>query len=144
VRRRQRVVAYVTRERNGRTELLVFDHAEYPHLGPQVPAGRLEPGEDLESGLSRELQEEAGLTNIRSVRELPGFEDHYSSRYENHGFHVVLENEAPDEWEHVVLGTGDDAGLTFRYRWAPIEPDLHLFERPHPLLAMLAEPIEEV
>jgi 8-oxo-dGTP pyrophosphatase MutT (NUDIX family) len=141
--RRQRVVAYVTRERNGRTELLVFDHVDFPHLGPQVPAGRLEPGEELEAGLRRELAEEAGLTKIRSLRDLPGFEDHYPSRYENHGFHVVLDDEAPDEWDHVVLGEGDDAGLTFRYGWVPIAADLHLFERPHPLLTRLAEPMEE-
>jgi 8-oxo-dGTP diphosphatase len=141
--RRQRVVAYVTRERNGRTELLVFDHVDFPHLGPQVPAGRLEPGEELEAGLRRELAEEAGLTKIRSLRDLPGFEDHYPSRYENHGFHVVLDDEAPDKWDHVVLGEGDDAGLTFRYGWVPIAADLHLFERPHPLLTRLAEPMEE-
>jgi 8-oxo-dGTP pyrophosphatase MutT (NUDIX family) len=142
VTRRRRVVIYVTRDRNGRRELLVFDHLDYPHLGPQVPAGRLDPGEDLETGLLRELQEEAGLTNVRIVRQLPAFEDHYSNSYENHGFHVVLEEEAPDTWDHVVTGEGDDVGLVFRYRWVPLEPDPHLFERPHPLLKTLAEPIE--
>ena len=142
--KRRRVLAYITRERNGRTELLVFAHREYPEVGLQVPAGRLEPDEELEAGLRREIEEEAGLTNVRIVRELPGFEDHYPSRYDNHGFHVVLDREAPDEWDHVVAGDGDDAGLTFRYRWEPITPDLHLFERPHPLLMSLVEPMEEV
>jgi 8-oxo-dGTP diphosphatase len=137
VTRRQRVVAYITRERDGRTELLVFEDPEHPHMGIQVPAGRLDPGEELEAGVLRELEEEAGLTKVR-VRELPGFEDHYPSRYENHGFHVVLTEEAPDEWEHVVVGDGDDAGFTFRYRWAPIDSDLHLFGRPHPLLRSLS------
>jgi 8-oxo-dGTP diphosphatase len=142
--KRQRVVAYVTRERNGRTELLVFEDPKHPHIGVQVPAGRLDPGEELEAGLLREIQEEAGLTNARIVGELPGFEEHYPSRYENHGFHVVVEGVARDEWEHQVLGQGDDAGLTFHYRWLPIAPDLHLFGRPHPLLASLAKPVEEV
>jgi 8-oxo-dGTP pyrophosphatase MutT (NUDIX family) len=141
--KRQRVVAYVTRVRNGRPELLVFEHEDFPHLGIQLPAGRLEPGEELEAGLLRELEEEAGLTRFGVIRELPGFEEHYPSRYENHGFHVVLAEEAPDEWDQVVLGEGDDAGLTFHYRWVPIERDLHLFERPHPLLTRLAEPMEE-
>jgi 8-oxo-dGTP pyrophosphatase MutT (NUDIX family) len=138
VTRRRRVVAYVTRARGGRRELLVFEHAEYPDLGPQVPAGRLDPGEDLEAGLLRELGEEAGLTDVRIVRELEDFEAHYPSRYENHAFHVVLETEGRDEWEHVVTGDGDDAGLTFRYRWAAITPDLELFDRPHPRLTELA------
>jgi 8-oxo-dGTP pyrophosphatase MutT (NUDIX family) len=132
--KRRRVVAYVTRVRDGRTELLVFGDPEHSHLGVQVPAGRLDADERLEAGLLRELREEAGLTNARIVRELPGFEDHYPSRYENHGFHLVLEEDAPDEWEHVVLGDGDDAGLTFHYRWLPIGPDLLLFGRPHPRL----------
>jgi 8-oxo-dGTP diphosphatase len=57
-----RVLAYVTREREGHRELLVFDHRDYPDAGTQVPAGRLESGEDLEAGLRRELEEEAGLT----------------------------------------------------------------------------------
>jgi 8-oxo-dGTP diphosphatase len=136
--KRRRVLAYITRERNGRTELLVFAHRDYSEIAVQVPAGRLESGEELEAGLRREIEEEAGLTNFRIVRELPGFEDHYPSRYENHGFHVILEEEAPDEWEHVVRGTGDDAGLAFRYRWVPLEPDPRLFDRSHPRLRELA------
>jgi 8-oxo-dGTP diphosphatase len=137
VTRRQRVVAYVTRKRNGRTELLVFEDPEHPDLGVQVPAGRLDPDEELEAGLRREIAEEAGLTGVRIVGELPGFEDHYPSRYENHGFHVVLGEEAPDEWEHVVVGRGDDAGLVFRYRWVPIDSTLRLFGRVHPMLGEL-------
>lgn len=136
--KRRRVVAYVTRVRDGRTELLVFEDPEHPQIGVQVPAGRLDADEELEAALLRELDEEAGLTGVRVVRELPGFEDHYPSRYENHGFHVILEEEAPDEWEHVVRGTGDDAGLAFRYRWVPLEPDPRLFDRPHPRLRELA------
>jgi 8-oxo-dGTP diphosphatase len=137
VTRRRRVVAYITREREGSRELLVFEHRDHPDEGLQVPAGRLEPGEELEAGLLRELEEESGLTNVRILGELPGFEDHYPSRYENHGFHVVLDEEAPDQWEHVVIGEGDDAGLVFRYRWIPITADPHLFGRPHPLLTNL-------
>ena len=141
--RRRRVVAYITRDRNGRRELLVFDHKDHPQVALQVPAGRLDPGEELEAGLLREIEEESGLTKVRIERELPGFEDHYRSRYDNHAFHVTLEEDAPDEWEHVVFGAGDDAGLVFRYRWVPLEPDPHLFGRPHPLLSSLAGPMEE-
>jgi 8-oxo-dGTP diphosphatase len=140
VTKRRRVVAYITRERHGRTELLVFTHREYPEVGIQVPAGRLEPEEGLEEGLRREIEEEAGLTNIRVIRLLPEFEDHYRSRYENHGFLVHLEEDVPDEWDHVVAGSGDDAGLTFQYRWVPITPELRLFDRPHPRLGELDHP----
>jgi 8-oxo-dGTP pyrophosphatase MutT (NUDIX family) len=112
--KRRRVVAYVTRVRDGQTELLVFEDPKHPGMGIQVPAGRLDPDEDLEAGLLREIAEETGLEDIRIVRELAGFEEHYPSRYENHGFQLVVESDAPDEWEHVVYGEGDDAGLVFR------------------------------
>ena len=141
--KRRRVVAYVTRVRDGQTELLVFEDPKHPYMGIQVPAGRLDPDETLETGLLREIGEETGLENVRVVRELAGFEEHYPSRYENHGFQVVLESDAPDEWEHVVYGHGDDAGLVFRFRWVPIGTELHLFGRPHPLLERLAEPMNE-
>jgi len=144
VTRLQRVVAYITRDTDRGRELLVFEDPKHLHMGLQVPAGRLEAGEELEPALLREIAEESGLENVRVVRELPGFESHYKNRYENHGFHVVVDGERREEWDHVVVGAGDDAGLTFHYRWVPIEADLHLFERPHPVLYRLLEPIEQV
>jgi 8-oxo-dGTP diphosphatase len=138
---RRRVSAYVTRERDGRRELLVFDHRDHPEAGTQVPAGRLDPGETLEQGLRRELQEEAGLDRVRILREIAGPEeyDRYfpGSDYANHVFHVEPEAELPDEWDHVVLGDGDDAGLVFRYRWEPIRDDLLLWGKRDPLLRSL-------
>jgi 8-oxo-dGTP diphosphatase len=141
--KRRRVVAYITRVRDGQTELLVFEDPKHPHIGIQVPAGRLDADEELEASLLREIAEETGLERVRVVRELAGFEEHYPSRYENHGFQLVLEGDAPDEWEHVVYGDGDDAGLVFRFRWVPVEAGLHLFGRAHPLLGRLAKPIDE-
>ena len=142
--KRRRVVAYVTRVRDGQTELLVFEDPKHPDTGTQVPAGRLEPDEELEAGVLREIAEETGLEEVRIVRELAGFEEHYPSRYENHGFQLVVESQAPGEWEHVVYGHGDDAGLLFRFRWVPIGTELQLFGRPHPSLERLAEPFDEV
>lgn len=141
--KRRRVVAYITRVRDGQTELLVFEDPKHPHIGMQVPAGRLDADEDLETGLLREIAEETGLERVRIVRELAGFEEHYPSRYEDHGFQLVLESDAPDGWEHVVSGEGDDAGLVFRFRWVPVGAGLHLFGRAYPLLGRLAEPIDE-
>ena len=139
--RRRRVLAYITRDTPRGRELLVFEHAGEPEAGVQIPAGRLDPGEELEAALLREIAEESGLTGVRIVRELPGSEDHYENGYENRGFHVVPTDDLPDRWEHLVVGDGDDAGLTFRYRWIPLEPELPLFGRRIPLHADLFEPI---
>ena len=100
----------------------MFEHREMPEAGTQVPAGRLDAGESLEAGLARELDEEVGI-RARVVRELA----HVTRRlgdgnvYESHYFH--LETDEPrDAWEHVVHGDGDDAGLVFLCRFAPLEP----------------------
>ena len=135
---RQRVLAYVTRVRDGRTELLVFDHRDEPDSGTQVPAGRLDPGESLEQGLLRELHEETGLDRVRIVRELPVLGDWAArSPYENHAFEVRIEGETPDRFEHVVHGDGDDAGLVFLYRWVAVDTELDLWDGRDPTYTQL-------
>ena len=138
--RRGRVLAYVTREREGRTELLVFDQLGDPAAGTQVPAGRLDHGESLEEGLRRELHEEAGLERVRIVRELPVLGDWVvGSEYDNHAYEVRVEGEEPpDAWEHVVLGDGDDAGMVFLYRWVAVEPGVDLWRGLDPTYTQLA------
>jgi 8-oxo-dGTP diphosphatase len=134
---RQRVVAYVTRERGGRTELLTIEHERYPEEGIQVPAGRLDYGETLEEGLRRELEEETGVTGVRIVRELRDFEAEYENYCENHAFHLVAESQIPDEWRHEVHGDGVDAGLIYICRWLPLSADLRLWNGGDPMLKQL-------
>ena len=138
--RPQRVLAYVTRERSGATQLLVFDQLGDPAAGTQVPAGRLDHGESLEDGLRRELHEEAGLERVRIVRELPVLGDWVAgSEYDNHAYEVRVEGEEPpDAWEHVVLGDGDDAGMVFLYRWVAVEPGVDLWRGLDPTYTQLA------
>jgi 8-oxo-dGTP pyrophosphatase MutT (NUDIX family) len=118
-----RVVGYVMRG----DELLVFDHRDVPRAGTQVPAGRLDPGESLEQGLARELDEEAGI-GARVVRELGQVTRNHGEpigTYETHYFQ--LETDEPrDSWEHEVHGEGDDAGLVFVYRFVPLTPQPQL------------------
>jgi ADP-ribose pyrophosphatase YjhB (NUDIX family) len=127
------VVAYVTRGR----ELLVFDHADLPSAGTQVPAGRLDPGETLEEGLARELDEEVGIRAL-VVREL----GHVTRRqgdgkvYESHYFRLSSDDPR-DQWEHVVRGDGDDAGLVFECRFVPLEPAPRLAGRQAEFLELL-------
>jgi adenylate kinase family enzyme len=130
VPRRKRVIAYATRDRDGRKELLVFDHPELqPHL--QVPAGRLDVGESLENGLARELYEETGLRG-RIIRKLAGPAELEGNRrpgaepYENHAYEVDV-GESPDRWDHVCVSKGDDDGYVFRCRWVTLDRDLKLW-----------------
>jgi ADP-ribose pyrophosphatase YjhB (NUDIX family) len=135
---RKRVLAYVTRVRDGRKELLVFDHRDHPEAGTQVPAGRLDEDESLEDGLRRELHEEAGLARIEVIRELDVRGSWLAqSKYENHAFEIRAVDDVPDLYEHVVLGDGDDAGLVFLYRWEPLHRELELWNRRDPVLEQL-------
>lgn len=64
-----KVAAFITRdpERDpGRRELLVFDHSN-PLAGTQVPAGTVEPGEELAVAALREAREESGLEGLLLV-----------------------------------------------------------------------------
>ena len=124
---RRRAVAYATRERDGRMELLTIEALEYPEEGVQLPAGRVDHNEELEQGLLRELAEETGVTRVRIISELPDFECRYETFSANHAFHVVVEEETPDQWDHRVEGRGADAGLTYVCRWVPLRPELKLW-----------------
>jgi 8-oxo-dGTP pyrophosphatase MutT (NUDIX family) len=134
---RDRVVAYVTRKRHGRTELLTIEAPDDPEGGAQVPAGRLDHGESLEEGLLRELAEETGFTGVRIVRELPEFECSYPTYNHNHAFHVEAVEETPESWRHQVHGDGVDAGMIHVCRWVELTPDLELWGAPDPMLAKL-------
>jgi 8-oxo-dGTP pyrophosphatase MutT (NUDIX family) len=134
---RRRAVAYVTRARNGITELLTIEAPDDPEGGIQVPAGRLDHGETLEEGLLRELDEETGLTAVRIVRELPDFEATYRNFSHNHAFHLVAGAETADEWEHRVHGHGVDAGMVHVCRWVPLHADLRLWNEGDPMLRHL-------
>jgi 8-oxo-dGTP pyrophosphatase MutT (NUDIX family) len=124
---RRRAVVYATRQRRGRTELLTIEELEYPEEGLQVPAGRIDHHESLEDGLRRELAEETGITRARIIRELPDFECRYETYSRNHAFHVVVEQETPDQWEHRVRGKGADSGLTYICRWVALTDKLKLW-----------------
>ena len=67
---KHKVLAYITRERDGRRELLTFTHRDHPEAGVQVPAGTVEPGQAIEAALFREIREESGLTNLQLVHKL--------------------------------------------------------------------------
>jgi 8-oxo-dGTP diphosphatase len=134
---RRRVVAYITRDRHGRTELLTIEHKDLPEAGIQVPAGRVDPGETLEQGVLREVAEETGLDDVHVVRGLPEFEAEYENPYESYAFHLVSESETSDSWEHPVHGEGSDAGLVYVCRWVPLTPDLRLWNGRDPMLRHL-------
>jgi 8-oxo-dGTP pyrophosphatase MutT (NUDIX family) len=136
---RRRVVGYVTRGR----ALLVFEHGGVL----QVPAGRIDHDETLEEGLVREVEEETGVTGLRSIRELADADEvdrlYGVLVHRSWAFHAVVEGEGPDAWAHPVSGTGMDAGMVFPCRWVPLQERPLLWGKPDPLVERLLESITD-
>jgi 8-oxo-dGTP pyrophosphatase MutT (NUDIX family) len=123
---RRRVACYVTRTGDHGSELLVFDHAaEDPGdpSGTQIPAGGMLVFEGIEEAALREVAEETGLADLRFIAQLGAVE----ARLGEPGgpavttyVHLTAPADGPREWEHTVTGDGEDSGMTFRCRWAPL------------------------
>jgi ADP-ribose pyrophosphatase YjhB (NUDIX family) len=141
---RKRVSAYVTRESDGITELVVFDHQGMPEVPTQVPSGRVDAHESLEEGVLREVEEETGLEV--AVRDLLAGPDeharlHGPGAHETFAFHAVAEPGGPDRWAHPVSGTGMDVGLVYECRWVPLDDCPPLWGKPDPLVEKLRRSI---
>jgi predicted DNA-binding transcriptional regulator YafY len=117
-RRVDKAVAYVTRG----DLLLVFDHADFPEAGMQVPAGSIEPGETASEAARRETFEETGLERLSppiflGVSEFdmrPFGRDELQIRS---FFHLRAEGEVPEAWRHYEQGTPP---IAFDLYWLPI------------------------
>ncbi len=122
---KHKVLAYITRQRNGARQLLVFKHRDHPEAGVQVPAGTVEPGEPIEAALFREAHEESGLDSLRLVRKL---DEHLEKNWNQvrHVFHLAAPDATPDHWTHVVHGQGEDSGMTFEYYWLDLAANIEL------------------
>ena len=71
MKNQNKAVAYITKG----TKLIVFDHADFPEAGTQVPAGTIEDGETPTFAAMREFFEETGLNklylkNVRGMQTL--------------------------------------------------------------------------
>ncbi|MDQ3929448.1 MAG: NUDIX domain-containing protein, partial [Chloroflexota bacterium] len=107
--RYRKALAYITREKEGRKQLLVFTHRDYPEAGVQVPAGTAHDSEDIEATIFREVEEETGLTGLRLIRKLaqqdyihPGTHN----IHERHFFHMSASPDTPDTWNWIETSGG--------------------------------------
>jgi 8-oxo-dGTP pyrophosphatase MutT (NUDIX family) len=127
-----KVMAYITRQRGDRRQLLVFKHKHVPEAGVQVPAGTVKPGEALVNALIREVLEETGRNDFTLARKVGVFyfthpETH--NVHERHVYHLLAPNDTPDEWEWLETAGGelsDDEGYLFSFYWVDLEADIEL------------------
>lgn len=117
---KEKVLAYIIRRTNGQAEVLLFEHRDYPKAGWQVPAGTIEPGEDVQSALLREVKEESGLKYFSSIKLLRKNTFFHPLRKELHHrsfYQLELAEQVPNKFTHRVNRAGEDEGLVFQYHW---------------------------
>jgi 8-oxo-dGTP pyrophosphatase MutT (NUDIX family) len=119
-----KVLAYVVRPgASGALEVLVFTHGDDPASGLQVPAGTIDEGESPEEAVLRELAEESGLMNLPIVRMVDRYTWIHAATGNRHHRHVYRFDggaDLPAAWDHAAVGSIEEEGLTFCFRWMPV------------------------
>lgn len=129
----EKVRAYIFRKStNENYEVLVFNQPEFPEGGVQVPGGTVDPGESLIEALKREIYEETGfLLNDgweKVAQEIITHPVNGDQQIENI-YLLIINNQLPNQWQHLVSGDGEDNGILFNYYWLPLsKAKLDLFD----------------
>jgi 8-oxo-dGTP pyrophosphatase MutT (NUDIX family) len=117
---KEKVYAYITRQRGGRQELLVFSYVDEPESGTQVPGGSLEPDETPAEGALREVREEAGLTAPSIIGHIGSFEwycEPHQRIHLRHIYHVDAGQLLPEQWDVTIRSGDEDNGMRLHWRW---------------------------
>ncbi len=126
MKNQNKVVAYITRG----TKLLVFDHANFPEVGTQVPAGTIEDGETPTFAVMREVFEETGLNKLY-LRDFLGMQTLVLEKPEGkmlinrHYYHFEVPDDVPDTWAHYETKPSDGSFdlILFNFRWVDFSKD---------------------
>ncbi|MCE7792941.1 NUDIX domain-containing protein [Salipaludibacillus sp. CUR1] len=113
----KKAYGYVTRVKDGRVQVLVFQHP-VPEAGVQIPKGTVETEEAPDEGVIREMKEETGLNDVHLNHLLA--EDLWKNNdgaVHHRYFYKLTVSDAPDEWVWNPAGGGEEEGLTFRFFW---------------------------
>lgn len=118
---KQKVLAYIFRTHQNRRQVLVFDHCAFPEVSPQVVGGSVDPNEDIEDAVIREVFEESGLVleNPKRIGEFEFFKES-TQELQNRNVFAFLTTSLAESWTHIVSGGDEDKGLEFYFYWMDI------------------------
>ncbi len=118
-----KVLAYILKSKGNKKEILVFEHdKKWSEAGLQVPAGSVDPGEEIERAVLREAQEESGLEKVRVIKKIDEYIMYRNTHEQFNRRHVFLlepTTEVQESWSHSVQGDGIDKGMNFHFSWMP-------------------------
>ncbi|MFC0471335.1 NUDIX domain-containing protein [Halalkalibacter kiskunsagensis] len=113
----KKAYGYVTRIKENKTQVLVFQHP-IAEAGIQIPKGTVQPEEDTQYAVIREIEEETGLRNFHVEKLLA--EDLWKNddgAIHNRFFYKISISNVADEWDYEPTGGGEEEGLTFHFFW---------------------------
>ncbi|WP_078551990.1 NUDIX hydrolase [Bacillus alkalicellulosilyticus] len=113
----KKAYGYVTRIKEGQTQVLVFRHS-IAEAGIQIPKGTVQPDEDTILAVIREMEEETGLRDFQVERLLA--EDMWKNddgAIHHRFFYKITVSDASDEWDYHPTGGGEEDGITFHFFW---------------------------
>lgn len=114
----KKVWAYIVREHASEIELLVFEHV-HVDAAIQIPGGTVEPNEDWQDAVQREVWEEAGV-RLEAFTLLGIFERLWEGEpLQAHLLAAWAPSHFQNEWVHQGTGNGEDANMQFRFYWLP-------------------------
>lgn len=112
----EKAFGYITRECEGRIQVLVFEQ-NTAGAGIQIPKGTVEEGETPLEAVIREMAEETGLTNLE-VKGLIAhdYAEHYSGALQKRYFYHLISNDPRPTWQHNPTGV-NEGNLQFTFYW---------------------------
>lgn len=122
MKKKVKVIAYITKREKGKRKLLVNLHRDFPDAGLQVPSGTVEENESIEEALFREVYEETGIKSVILIGKLHEYIYFYSPRNEyhyRHIYHMEVQN-CPQQFTHIVKSADEDDGIVLEYFWMDI------------------------
>jgi 8-oxo-dGTP pyrophosphatase MutT (NUDIX family) len=122
----RKAYGYVTRIKDGKIQVLVFQHP-ITEAGIQIPKGTVNAEEETYNAVIREIEEETGLKNFE-VQNLiaEDFWENDDGEIHNRFFYKINVSNVPDEWDFEPTGGGDEEGLKFHYFWISLKDEVEL------------------
>jgi 8-oxo-dGTP pyrophosphatase MutT (NUDIX family) len=123
---------------DAQNRLLVFLHPG--DGGLQLPKGTVEPGESPQDAVRRELLEESGIVYSGALYELGTMDRHCSAGIEGNAhdhqqlWHLYLMRRVeplPARFDHIAIGSPEEAGLVFGFQWLAIDAPIEGFTQPY-------------
>lgn len=122
----RKAYGYVTRIKEGKTQVLVFQHP-IAEAGIQIPKGTVKPKEDTYHAVIREIEEETGLKIFRVENLLAeDFWKNDDDAIHNRFFYKIAVSCFQDEWKWQPTGGGEEEGLSFHFFWISSENKVEL------------------